>query len=172
MDSSHVSLCAVSLKSEGFNSFRCDKAFTMGVNTPNLSKVLKCAGNDDVVTLKCEESTDNLTLVFESPSQDRISDFEFKLMDIESEHLGIPDTEYKVTVRMPASEFQRIIRDISVFGDTCTQLNNIYSVLSYVIIFLFKRLDRSDQRRHSIFRQGRFGNGKYHAEAQYCCRQG
>lgn len=119
MDSSHVSLCAVSMKSEGFSFYRCDKSFILGVNTPNLGKILKCAGNDDVVTLKCEEQTDTLTLVFESPAQDRISDFEFKLMDIESEHLGIPDSEYKCTVRMPSAEFQRIVRDISVFGDTC-----------------------------------------------------
>ena len=138
MDSSHVSLCAVNLKAEGFNSFRCDKPFTLGVNTPNLSKVLKCAGNEDVVTLKCEEQTDTLTLVFESPSQDRISDFEFKLMDIESEHLGIPDTEYKVTVRMPAGEFQRIIRDISVFGDTCKlKLWNSYTVMIDINVFFF-----------------------------------
>eukprot|EP00428_Durinskia_dybowskii_P067297 CAMPEP_0170387014 /NCGR_PEP_ID=MMETSP0117_2-20130122/17340_1 /TAXON_ID=400756 /ORGANISM="Durinskia baltica, Strain CSIRO CS-38" /LENGTH=258 /DNA_ID=CAMNT_0010642871 /DNA_START=24 /DNA_END=800 /DNA_ORIENTATION=+ len=120
MDSSHVSLCAIALKAEGFDSYRCDKAFTLGVNTPNLAKILKCAGNDDIVLLKCEEETDTLTLVFESPAQDRISDFDFKLMDIESEHLGIPDTEYKCTVRMPSAEFQRIIRDISVFGDTCS----------------------------------------------------
>ncbi|RYG66155.1 hypothetical protein EON64_10400 [archaeon] len=33
---------------------------------------------------------------------------------------GIPETEYKCTVRLPSSEFQRIIRDISSFGDTCT----------------------------------------------------
>eukprot|EP01039_Chlorochromonas_danica_P010032 gene10032-11096_t len=120
MDSSHVSLCAILLKSEGFDNYRCDKPFALGINTPNLAKILKCAGNDDVVTLKCEEETDTLTLVFESPSQDRISDFDFKLMDIESEHLGIPETEYKCTVRMPSNEFQRIIRDISVFGDSCT----------------------------------------------------
>eukprot|EP00598_Pedospumella_elongata_P009947 CAMPEP_0185007800 /NCGR_PEP_ID=MMETSP1098-20130426/88087_1 /TAXON_ID=89044 /ORGANISM="Spumella elongata, Strain CCAP 955/1" /LENGTH=222 /DNA_ID=CAMNT_0027536193 /DNA_START=146 /DNA_END=814 /DNA_ORIENTATION=+ len=119
MDSSHVSLCAVVLKAEGFDSYRCDKAFALGINTPNFAKILKCAGNDDVVSLKCEEEADILTLVFESPQQDRVSDFEFKLMDIESEHLGIPDTEYKCTVRMPSAEFQRIIRDISVFGDTC-----------------------------------------------------
>lgn len=33
--------------------------------------------------------------------QDRISDFELKLMDIDSEHLGIPKTEYNcmITVR-------------------------------------------------------------------------
>lgn len=114
-----MSLCAIVLKSEGFNFYRCDKPFALGLNTPNLAKILKCAGNEDVITLKCEEQTDSLTLVFETPAQDRISDFEFKLMDIESEHLGIPDTEYKCNVRLPAAEFQRIIRDIGVFGDTC-----------------------------------------------------
>lgn len=119
MDSSHVSLCAVLLKSEGFDFYRCDKPFALGVNTPNLAKILKCAANDDIVVLKCEEETDTLTLVFESPNQDRVSDFDFKLMDIESEHLGIPETEYKCNVRLPSSEFQRIIKDISVFGDTC-----------------------------------------------------
>ncbi len=122
MDSSHVSLCALTLKSEGFDHFRCDKTISLGVNTPNLGKLLKCAGNDDVVTLKSEEGTDNLTLYFESPNQDRISEFELKLMDIESEHLGIPDTEYKCNVRMPSAEFQRIIRDLGVLGDTCNKI--------------------------------------------------
>ena len=31
-----------------------------------------------------------MTFMFENQSQDRISDFELKLMDIDSEHLGIP----------------------------------------------------------------------------------
>ena len=41
-------------------------------------------------------------------------------MDIEAEQLGIPDTEYKCTIQMPSAEFQRIIRDMGVLGDTCT----------------------------------------------------
>ena len=56
----------------------------------------------------------------ENQSQDRISDFELKLMDIDSEHLGIPDTEYKCQIKMPASEFQRICRDLAILGDTVT----------------------------------------------------
>ncbi len=52
--------------------------------------------------------------------QDRISDFDVKLMDIDSEHLGIPDTDYKAVVKMSAAEFQRIIRDLSTIGDTGT----------------------------------------------------
>jgi len=41
-------------------------------------------------------------------------------MEIENEALGIPDTPYKCTVQMPAGEFQRIVRDLQVLGDSCT----------------------------------------------------
>lgn len=43
-----------------------------------------------------------------------------KLMAIDSESLGIPDTKYNCTVQMPSGEFQRIVRDLGVIGDTCT----------------------------------------------------
>lgn len=39
-------------------------------------------------------------------------------MDIDSEHLGIPETEHQAVVKMPAAEFQRICRDLSSIGDT------------------------------------------------------
>lgn len=120
MDSSHVSLVAVTLGASGFDHFRCDRPISLGFNSANMSKILKCAGNDDVITLKAEDTAESLTLMFESPNQDRIADFELKLMDIDSEQLGIPDTEYKSTIKMPSTEFQRIIRDLQVLGDTCT----------------------------------------------------
>lgn len=56
------------------------------------------------------DSPDAVTFTFESPSQDRVSEYEMKLMDIDSEHLGIPDTDHEATVKMPAGEFQRIVR--------------------------------------------------------------
>jgi hypothetical protein len=43
-----------------------------------------------------------------------------KLMDIDSEHLGIPEAEYHAIVRMPSSEFARICKDLSSIGDTGT----------------------------------------------------
>jgi len=118
MDSSHVSLVALTLQSDGFEHYRCDRTMSMGIGMNNLAKILKCAGNDDVVTLKAEDNADKLVLMFESPNQERFSDFELKLMDIDSEHLGIPDTDYAAIVRMPASEYQRIVRDLSSIGDT------------------------------------------------------
>ena len=118
MDSSHVSLVALLLRSDGFEHFRCDRTLSMGMNLGNMAKMLKCAGNDDIITMKAEDSGDTVTFMFESPSQERISDFELKLMDIDSEQLGIPDTDYSATIKMPANEFQRICRDLSSIGDT------------------------------------------------------
>ena len=142
MDSSHVSLCALALRLEAFQHFRCDKALALGLNLENLGKILRCSGNDDVLTLKSEDDTDSLSMMFENTSlffcfcvwmppffilklrmgigQDRISDFEMKLMQIDSESLGIPDTEYSANVTMSSTEFQRIIRDLSNMGDSCT----------------------------------------------------
>jgi proliferating cell nuclear antigen len=75
MDNSHVSLVAVSLRSGGFDHFRCDRPISLGFNAANMGKILKCAGNDDVITLRAEDEGDSLALVFESPGQDRIADF-------------------------------------------------------------------------------------------------
>lgn len=120
MDSSHVSLVAVNLNSNGLDHYRCDRPVNLGFNSANLSKILKCANNEDIITLKSDDSADTLTLLFESPKNARIADFELKLMDIDNEQLGIPDTPYKCTVEMNSGEFQRIIRDLQVLGETCT----------------------------------------------------
>ncbi|PKU83081.1 proliferating cell nuclear antigen [Dendrobium catenatum] len=118
MDSSHVALVALLLRSEGFEHYRCDRNISMGMNLNNMSKMLKCAGNDDIITIKGDDGSDTVTFMFESPNQDKISDFEMKLMDIDSEHLGIPEAEYHAIVKMPSSEFGRICKDLSSIGDT------------------------------------------------------
>ncbi|KFM28599.1 Proliferating cell nuclear antigen [Auxenochlorella protothecoides] len=118
MDSSHVSLVALSLRSDGFEHYRADRAFSMGMNLNNVSKMLRCAGKDDIITIKADDGDDTVYFTFESPTQDKVSEFELKLMDISSENLGIPETEYAASVRMPSAEFQRICRDLSSIGDT------------------------------------------------------
>ena len=41
-------------------------------------------------------------------------------MDIDSEHLGIPDTDYEASVKMSSSEFGRLCRDLSNIGESVT----------------------------------------------------
>ncbi|KAL1200148.1 Proliferating cellular nuclear antigen 1 [Cardamine amara subsp. amara] len=118
VDSSHVAVVSLLLRSEGFEHYRCDRNLCMGMNLGNMSKMLKCAGNDDIITIKADDGGDTVTFMFESPTQDKIADFEMKLMDIESDHIGLPDAEYHSIVRMPSNEFSRICKDLSTIGDT------------------------------------------------------
>lgn len=68
MDSSHVALVALLLRSEGFEHYRCDRNMSMGMNLNNVAKMLRCAGNEDIVTLKADDGSDTVTFMFESPS--------------------------------------------------------------------------------------------------------
>jgi len=118
MDSSHVSLVSLNLRAEGFEKYRCDRNLSMGMNMASLAKVLKCANNDDVVTIKASDTADNVTFTFESKDGDRTSDFDLKLMNLDQEHLGIPETEYACAIDMDSGEWARIIRDLHQFGES------------------------------------------------------
>lgn len=118
MDNSHVSLVSVNLRADGFDKYRCDKALSMGMNLGSMSKILRCAANDDIITVKAQDTADVVTFMFESPNQEKVSDYEMKLMNLDQEHLGIPETDYSAVIKMPSGEFQRVVRDLSQFGES------------------------------------------------------
>lgn len=59
-----------------------------------MSKILKCAGTDDTVTLRANDNPDNITFIFESPSKEKLAEFEMKLINMDQEHLGIPVSDF------------------------------------------------------------------------------
>ena len=83
-------------------------------------------------------SPDTVKFTFEATDRERVSEYDLKLMTIEEEHLAIPDTEYNATLtvgrrkifsvlyadilQLPSLELQRVLRDLSQFGDTITIL--------------------------------------------------
>jgi proliferating cell nuclear antigen len=91
MDNSHVALVSMLLRAEGFDPYRCDRNVALGINLNSFAKVLRSAQNDDIITIKAEDTPDTLNLVFESAKAERTSEYDVKLMDIDSEHMGIPD---------------------------------------------------------------------------------
>ncbi|KAK3713157.1 hypothetical protein QZH41_010053 [Actinostola sp. cb2023] len=118
MDSSHVCLVSLELDASAFDPYRCDRNNTLGLDTSIVSKIVKCAGNDDTITISCEDNGDTVTFLFESPNGEKTSTYTTKLMDIDIDNLGIPDQKYDATIKMPSHEFQRIIRDLSQMGDS------------------------------------------------------
>ena len=105
MDNSHVSLVSVNLRADGFDKFRCDRTLSMGMNLTSMSKILRlgilscvcihmylatfcsrCAANDDIITVKAQDQADTVTFMFESPNQEKVSDYEMKLMNLDQVH--------------------------------------------------------------------------------------
>merc|ERR1712159_564152 len=118
MDSSHVALVSLLLRESAFQEYKCDRGVSLGMNVESLSKVLRMCGASDSLKLRQETGADHVSFQCESSAEDRIADFDLKLMEIESEHMEIPEQQYKVVAKMPSSEFQKICRDLKEFGET------------------------------------------------------
>ena len=118
MDSSHVALVSLKLEDGAFEDYRCDRTQALGMSLPTLAKILKCATGDDTLTLRHEEGGDSVTLVFDDAKKEKQQECQMKLMDIDQEHLGIPEQQYACTVTMQAAEFAKVIKDLQTFGDS------------------------------------------------------
>nr|AEF33791.1 proliferating cell nuclear antigen [Karenia brevis]AEF33793.1 proliferating cell nuclear antigen [Karenia brevis] len=118
MDSSHVALVALLLRESAFSDFKCDRAASLGMNVESLGKIFKMCGPSDSLKLRWQNDADTVSFQCESGEDDRIADFDLKLMQIESEHMEIPEQQYKVLARLPSSEFMKICRDLKEFGET------------------------------------------------------
>ncbi|XP_068237430.1 proliferating cell nuclear antigen-like [Palaemon carinicauda] len=118
IDTSHVSLVSLNLLAEGFDEYKCDRNLVMGINISVMSKILKCATDDDVVTIKAQDNADTITFIFEFRSQQKNSKYIMKLMNLDPEYLNISDINHNCLIRMPSNEFSLICRDLSQFGDS------------------------------------------------------
>lgn len=124
----------MTLRAEAFDLFRCDRPLSLGINLSSFSKILKCADSNDSVKIVADDSgADSAEFIFENETADRVAHFELKLMDIDSDHLSIPEnSDYQAIINMPTAEYRRIFSDLSIIGDTIsielTKNNACFSV--------------------------------------------
>merc|ERR1712013_843223 len=79
------------LRESAFAEFKCDRATSLGMNVDSLAKIFKMCGPGDSLKLRWQN---------------------------DAEHMEIPEQHYKVIVKLPSSEFQKICRDLKEFGET------------------------------------------------------
>lgn len=75
MDSSHVALVNVMMKCEGFERYKCDRNLNMGISLLSMAKVLKCAAQEDSVTIKTDGDSSTVSFIFESQSGVSLKNF-------------------------------------------------------------------------------------------------
>ncbi|CAI2369260.1 unnamed protein product [Moneuplotes crassus] len=128
MDSSHVALVSLTLHQKGFSEYNLEKPVTIGISVSNLAKVMKLASNDDEITLGLAEEPSHLKVVFMNKKQEKRTQFDLNLLTLDSEHLGIPDTNYTSEIMMNSFEFSKLIKELNTLCDTVT----IETTIEYV----------------------------------------
>jgi len=120
MDKGKLMIVGLNLKLAAFESLRCDSNLSLGFDIQILSKMLKGTEGDEAITLKASDQGETTIVLVENPSQDRISDFEIKLVDGDGDQLNIPSDEYTSSVKLSSSEFHRIVKDLASIGESVT----------------------------------------------------
>lgn len=120
MDGSHVALVSLNLSMEGFEHYRADTNMVLGVNVNLLAKVMKLADPADSITLSADDNATHLKLVFENPKTERTTEFTMNLIQLDNEHLAIPETEYSSVVSINSSEFTKICKELYSLNETMT----------------------------------------------------
>ncbi|CEF63451.1 Proliferating cell nuclear antigen [Strongyloides ratti] len=119
MDSSHVALVSLKMDVSLFDTYRCDRTINVGLSLATMAKALKCANNDDSCHIRHDDDDhDNVTFTFKDAKKERTQEVTVRLVDLDNEHLGIPEQEYSVVLQMPSSDFMKTCKDLSMFSDT------------------------------------------------------
>uniref|UniRef100_A0A8C7RZZ3 DNA sliding clamp PCNA n=1 Tax=Oncorhynchus mykiss TaxID=8022 RepID=A0A8C7RZZ3_ONCMY len=141
MDTSHVSLVHLNLRSNGFDWYRCDRTLAMGVNLTSMSKILRCAGNDDIITLRANDTAETL-LMFET-EMGHNHEVERHLLDIsnffnksKTEKLGVQNYSAPLTVsRLGYVSISFAHRETDIFSSLQNSSIRLIFTLNYLNFF-------------------------------------
>ena len=121
MDSSRISIYEVHLPSSWFDVYTIHNSdITLGINGSFLYKVLNTRDKTQSVTFMFDSSnSDCLCIEFKS-NQPAIFDkyFELPLLEIDSDHMQIPEMEYQAEFSLLSITFSTLIEQLRMIGDT------------------------------------------------------
>ena len=124
MDKSHTILAHLYLASQNFEFYECQRdKIVIGVNMFHLFKLINTIDNDDTLTIYIEKAdyTDgivhHLGLKFENGEIKQCKIQKLRLIEPDNEELEVPDVKFSSILNLPSTDFQKIIRDLSIISD-------------------------------------------------------
>ena len=124
MDKSHTILAHLYLAASNFELYDCKlEKIVIGVNMFHLFKLINTIDNDDILTIYIEKAdyTDgivhHLGLKFENGEIKQCKTQKLRLIEPDNEELEVPDVKFASILNLPSTDFQKIIRDLSIISD-------------------------------------------------------
>lgn len=122
MDSSRVSIIEMSLPSGWFDVYenKTPSTITIGLKSTILFKILNSREKTQSIRIEYnEQDTDRLFIYFSSDNKLEFDKrFEFPLMEIDNEIMGIPEIEHQAEFTVCSQHFSSIVNQLQMFGDS------------------------------------------------------
>jgi proliferating cell nuclear antigen len=142
MDSSHTVIAHVVLTANNFDDYHCKKPIKIGVDTINLTKILKSVGAKDILTIFVEDKkeqdvTDDSSmglsfgLLIENSSKGQISKVYIDTIDVNDPHIEVPDLNYPYHIQMPSTDLQSIMTSMKNIGGDVIKVLFIKETLQF-----------------------------------------
>lgn len=112
LDTARVALVDFELQSDNFEEYECEEAIVAGVNVTNMFKLLKTISNTDTLSMELK-NRDSIKIIIENPTKKSCTKFDLKLLDIDEDHIEVPDIPIASVTILPSVDFQRICRDMN-----------------------------------------------------------
>ena len=113
MDSTHVILVNLKLEANKFEHYYCESPKKIGINMINLHKIIKTINSNDTLTLFMKKNDHNhLGIEIENRERNTKTVYKLNLLDLDCTKLEIPCAEVNSVITLPASDFQKICRDM------------------------------------------------------------
>lgn len=132
MDPAHVSLVQLHIAPRGFMHFECLHPTTIGLSVKSLAAIMDRADKNAQFELSKLLAKEEILIAWQTDS--RRVEYNLKLIDIESDDLGIPETEYETIVAIDSKEFKKMTLD---FQRSCDELCLQSSVVERQNFFTF-----------------------------------
>jgi proliferating cell nuclear antigen len=119
MDSARVMIFEITLPAKWFDKYTCMTALNIGISSQILFKILNTRDRMHRIELACVSTEDRLNIHFTSEDKNCYDKhFEVPLIDIDSETMAIPETDYQAEFTLSSGYFSALINQLKIFGDT------------------------------------------------------
>ena len=152
MDNAHVILVHLKLHAEKFEYYECKKPISIGINMLNFYKIIKTINNNDVLSLFVyEDDLNHLGVKLENVEKNTRTTYKINLLDLNNQKFEIPEVTFNSVVTLPASDFQKITRDMNNLAEF-VEIKNVNNeiILTCTGDFCTQETVLSDKENDSI----------------------
>ena len=125
MDNNHICIYELFLQSDWFDTWEVNENDNFGIYLPTFNKILHICSEKQTINIHNNTDSDSLNIFFTSDEKGEFNKFfQIPLMDIDTDILAIPDTEYEVDIEIDSKKIKSLIDELSNFNDTLNIICN------------------------------------------------